>query len=810
MIVEPPDLVPQPPRQRLNQRWQISAAQVERATQIAEATGLSPLLAQVLINRGVTTAEQVQAFLEPESQVLPSPLTEFPDLAISLELLQSAIAAGDKIAICGDYDADGMTSTALLLRSLRSLGAHVDYAIPSRMSEGYGINQRIVEELHAEGVRLILTVDNGIAAVQPIAKARELGLAVIITDHHDVPPQVPPANAILNPKLIRSASPYRGLAGVGVAYILAVTLAQHLGKTQELVTPLLELFTLGTIADLAPLTGVNRRWVQRGLKLLPQSKLAGVQALIQVAGLSGAAKTLKPEDIGFRLGPRINAVGRLADPLVVIELLTTDDWGVALERAMQCEQINQHRQQLCEQIEREAIAWCERSQIDLQQTRVLVIVQPDWHHGVIGIVASRLVERYGVPVFIGTYEDDAQRYIRGSARSIPEFNVFEALQFCQDLLEKFGGHRAAGGFSFLAGRLEQVRSRLSAFAHQCLQPEHLKPLVKVDVQANLDQINLELYQQIDALHPCGMDNPDPVFWMPQVQMRQQKRIGKGLTHLKLTLSQAQSQGITIKAIAWNWGQYYPLPEQVDVAYRLRENCWNGNSNLELELVGIQLDTQQTALRSSNLQAKPNQGSADISQGKMAARLPIANPNFTLCCSKPPTVTKTPDWFTLNSLPELLPQIQGNILLYGAQRPHLSSSTARSIEYDRPRRTCEVLILWTLPPSWIHLCWLLALGKPQQVFVRNSLPKLPEAIQLRAQLKTLLSTSPAQLNLLQLGQQWWVAPAILVSALRELGYPCSDFPETSSLTQELERLHAWYLSSANQLSAMSVHLHCPEA
>jgi len=810
-VLEPnaPEPIHQPRqfRQLPKQRWQISSAQVEWATQIAEATGLSPLLAQVLINRGVTTPEQVQAFLEPESQVLPSPLAEFPDLATSLELLQSAIAAGDKIAICGDYDADGMTSTALLLRSLRLLGACVDYAIPSRMSEGYGINQRIVEELQAEGVRLILTVDNGIAAVQPIAVARALGLVVIITDHHDVPPEVPPANAILNPKLIRLGSPYRGLAGVGVAYILAVTLAQYLGKIQELITPLLELFTLGTIADLAPLTGVNRRWVRRGLKLLPQSKLAGVQALIQVAGLSGEAKTLKPEDIGFRLGPRINAVGRIADPAIVIELLTTDDWGVALERAMQCEQINQHRQQLCEQIEQQAIAWCERSEINLQQTRVLVIVQPDWHHGVIGIVASRLVDRYGVPVFIGTYEDDAQQYIRGSARSIPEFPVFEALQFCQDLLEKYGGHRAAGGFSFLAERLEQVRSRLSTFAHQHLKPEHLKPLVKVDVQANLDQINLELYQQIDALHPCGIDNPDPVFWMPQVQVREQKRIGKGLSHLKLTLSQAHSQGTTIKAIAWNWGQYYPLPEQVDVAYRLRENCWNGNSNLELELVGIQLDTHQPALKFDILQAKPKRGSAAVRQGKMVSVLPVAktaNLNLALCCSGPPTVTTKPDWFTLDSLNELLPQIQGNILLYGAQRPYLSSSTTKPIEYDRPSRSCEVLILWTLPPSWIHLRWLLALGKPQQVYVRKGFPELPKAIQLRVQLEAFLSTSPDQLNLLQLGQQWWVAPSTLVSALRELGYPCSGFPETSSLAQELEQLRCWYLSSAEQLSAMSLH------
>ncbi len=412
--------LPHRPQRLPDQRWQIYPDNTVWASQLDQATQ-SPIVSQLLVNRGIETLEQAQVFLNPESQVLPSPLEEFPDLAIGLELLQSAIATKQKIAICGDYDADGMTSTALLLRSLRWLGAQVDYAIPSRMHEGYGINVRIVEEFHQEGVQLILTVDNGISAIEPIARARELGLKVIVTDHHDLPQHLPCANAILNPKLIPESSPYRGLAGVGVAYILAVSLAQQLGQIKGLVKPLLELFTLGTIADLAPLIGVNRRWLKRGLCQLPQSQLAGVQALIQMAGVQGTAggaggaggvggvgelgrsnpkskiqnpKSLKPEDIGFRLGPRINAVGRIADPEIVISLLTTDDMGLALERAMQCEQINQRRQQLCEQIELEAIAYIEQSQVDLQQERVLVIVQPDWHHGVIGIVAPAPSDRF--------------------------------------------------------------------------------------------------------------------------------------------------------------------------------------------------------------------------------------------------------------------------------------------------------------------------------------------------------------------------------------------------------------------------------
>jgi single-stranded-DNA-specific exonuclease len=641
-----------------NQRWQIFSPQPQQADRFAAEIGLSPLLAQVLINRGIDTLTEVQGFVEPESLVLPQPMDEFPDLAASVQLLREAISEGQKIAICGDYDADGMTSTALLLRALRALGANVDYAIPSRMREGYGINDRIVEEFHSEGVALILTVDNGIAAFGPIARARELGVKVIITDHHDLPPQLPPADAILNPKLIAESSPYRGLAGVGVAYVLAITLAQSLNKVGGLVNPLLELFTLGTIADLAPLTGVNRRWVKRGLRLLPHSQLAGIQALIQVAGVQqgnaetplipnsragtgappllplgghgGTAPTtqnsLKPEDIGFRLGPRINAVGRLADPQIVIELLTTDDRDLALIRAMECEQINQRRQELCIEIEQEAIAWCEENSLNLQRERVLVVVQPGWHHGVIGIVASRLVERYGVPVFIGTFEDGDEdeaepqdlhsqaepgnefkiveavppcppssgspsgspsKIVRGSARGIPEFNVFDGLNFCADLLTKFGGHKAAGGFSMPAENLEQFRSQLSIFANQCLEPEHLKPLVSVDVQADLADINLDLYRQIDALEPCGIENKAPVFWTPNVCITEQKIVGKG-NHVKLTASQMGKKPASLGAIAWRWGEYFPLPRLVDLAYRLRENTFNGQTSVQLELLGIRL------------------------------------------------------------------------------------------------------------------------------------------------------------------------------------------------------------------------------
>lgn len=786
-----------------NHRWYIYSEKLELAQELANTTKLPPVLTQVLINRGIETPEMAAGFINPESLMLPPPMQEFPDLAKSVQLLKNAIAQGQKIAICGDYDADGMTSTALLLRALRSLGATVDYAIPSRMKDGYGINVRIVEEFHREGVDLILTVDNGISAVEPVNRARELGLEVIITDHHEVPDVVPPATAILNPKLIREESPYRGVAGVGVAYILAVSLAQEMGQAKSLIKPMRELLTLGTIADLAPLTGVNRRWVKWGLKQLPNSQLAGVQALIQVSGAgenSSKAKAMKPDEIGFRLGPRINAIGRIGDPQIVIELLTTDDMGIALERAMQCEEINQTRQLMCQEIELEAIALVEEEQMDLKRDRVLVLLQPawrpeiPWHHGVIGIVASRLVERYGVPVFICTYEDEAKKQVRGSARGIPEFHVFEALQFCHDLLHKYGGHRAAGGFSLAADKVPEFRSCLRLFANNCLDLHHLKPLVAIDTCLDFEQINLDFYRQIDALEPCGIENPAPVFWTANVRVLDQRIVGKG--HLKLTLhAGSPASPSELKAIAWRWGDYFPLPPVVDVAYKLKENTWNGQTNVELELVSVRLsDARKT-------QTPPTTGANSRGAKSEKSLLKIINP-------EPPSVKVQPAWFCGEKIQNLLFRLQGNILIYGAGRPNLESMPGTDanrcqIICDRPTQPCDVFLLWTLPPSGTHLKWLLAKGNPRYVYIYKQLPELPTAEELRSRLQAYVQEFPDRpLNLLQIGQRWWVAPSTLIAALRELGYPCPDFPPSYSLDLEIERLYNWYAFTPAKLGKIT--------
>jgi single-stranded-DNA-specific exonuclease len=563
------------------QRWKFYPQNPSLVNDLVPHLGLSPIMTQVILNRGILDIKEAQGYVNPEIIDLPSPLMEFPDLHKSIDILKNAMASNQKIAICGDYDADGMTSTALLLRGLRHLGAQVDYAIPSRMTDGYGINRRIVEEFKQEGVSLILTVDNGISAYDAIARAKELDLQVIITDHHDLPPKLPPADAILNPKLLPEDSPYRSLAGVGVAYILAVTLAQNLNQLQGLTKPLLELYTVGTIADLAPLTGVNRRWLKRGLKLLSNSDILGIRSLIKLAEVDGQKKLLNSDDIGFKIGPRINAIGRIDDPQIVIELLTTEDEEIAITRAMQCNLTNQTRQNLCKQIEQEAIKIIEETPLHWQEDRVLLIIKENWHHGVIGIVASRLLERYGVPVFIGTYEEENPNIIRGSARGIEEYNIFLALQYCDDLLGKYGGHKAAGGFSFPSKNLPLIHARLRDFSHQCLIPEYLKPLIKIDAEINFSEITFKLLKEIDSLYPWGIENKAPTFCTSNVKITNQKLTKTG-EHLQLTLTDKTQQ---LRGIAWGWHHYYPLPPIVDIAYRLKENEWNGDKSIQLEIIG---------------------------------------------------------------------------------------------------------------------------------------------------------------------------------------------------------------------------------
>ncbi|CAN1212077.1 single-stranded-DNA-specific exonuclease RecJ [Tumidithrix helvetica PCC 7403] len=811
-----------------NQRWQIFSPQPHLAEFIATSTGLSTMLAQVLINRGMDTVELAQRFLEPDSELLPDPKDEFQDLIPSLDRIEKAIRSQESIAICGDYDVDGMASTALLIRTFRALGAQADYAIPSRMTEGYGINDRIVRELNGKGVTLLITVDNGIAAYDAIALAESLGTSVIVTDHHDIPIELPPATAILNPKYkVNPSSPYATIAGVGVAYVLALELADRFGKRAELADPLLELFTLGTIADLASLTGINRRLVQKGLRLLAQSKLLGVTALINESGIVKEKQTgLKPEAIGFGLGPRINAVGRIGDPRTVIDLLTAEEMGQAIVLAQECEATNRERQVKCAEIEQEAIAYIsakiQSKELDLKQERVLVVVDREvkkfladrakpkgtkkntkteplsaeagWHHGVIGIVASRLVERYGAPVFIGSVEDETLEIgedselnqeenhskTRFSVRGIPEFHVFKSLEFIKSIRDKGGGHKAAGGFSISTANLDLLRQALREFAdREAVTAEHIQPLIEVDVLADLGHISMTLLQEIDRLQPCGIGNSDPVFYSRDVRVLAQQRRGKEKTkHLALELD--KGNGEKIKAIAWRWGEYCPIPDLVDLAYKLRANQWQDTTSVELEVIGIRAASQDA--------------SQDNDYAVNSTPMEFARKDWQpiLDYKSAPNLEVVPKWQTLAEASKPLAR---PILLYGYDRP--ANLFKGDVDCDRPRRRYTSLVLWSLPPSVTHLRWLIALAQPEFICVGQQIPKIPTDEELLSQVELLVGSD--RLNLLDLAQQWWVAPCTIVAALRQLGYSCPNFPSTYALDDELQRLQKWYNCSLEKLS-----------
>ncbi len=762
------------------QRWCIQPPNPALANQLAITTTFSGGLAQVLVNRGIDSAQSADQFLNPDQVPIPPAIGEFSDLPLCLDLLEQAVRQRQKISICGDYDVDGMTSTAVLLRTLKALGGVVDYVIPSRMTDGYGINQRIVRELHQGGTQVIITVDNGITAKEPIALARQLGMTVIVTDHHELPPNpadLPPAHGILNPKYkLSPQSPYASIAGVGMAYVLALELSDRFGKRKELADVLLELFTLGTIADLAPLTGINRILVSRGLRCLANSQILGVRALIATTQSAESQTRITPEMIGFQLGPRINAIGRIDDPAVVIELLTTDDSAIAQARAQKCHEINQKRQSLCSEIEAQAIAYVVemtlQGKLNLAEAKVLVIVDCEvqeflqipsatgWHHGVIGIVASRLVERYGAPVFIGSLEragDHSEPLVRFSARGIPEFHVFQALEFIKDLRIGGGGHKAAGGFTMPKKHLAELRSRLKQFAEQSgITEAHIMPFIEVDAKLELTEISPTLWKQVQRLQPCGVGNPNPVFYSPNVRVVSQTQRGSAKQYLSLELDKGNRE--TIRAFSFKWGEYCPIPNYVDVAYHLKETEWQGQKTIELELVGLRYPTWEMVLE----------------------------------CKTPPDLQRLPEFRGLFQVPRPLPR---PLLLYGYERP--AEKFQGDVDYDRPTRQYRTLVLWSLPPSPLHLQWLIHLAKPQQVLIGKAMPPIPTPEQMQDRVCQLFGKSV--LNLLEISQQWWVSPAVIIASLRSLGYPCSSYSPTQSLTAELQNMQEWYSSSLEAIS-----------
>ena len=529
-------------------------------------------LKAMLYRRGLRNPEQVELLLA--EQPLPAADQHFPELGAALKRLKKACRDNESVAICGDYDADGMTSTALLMRAFEAMGACPQAAIPNRMDDGYGLNVGMVEQLHAEGVRLLVTVDNGVAAHEALERASELGVDVILTDHHSLPDSRPKALALIHPALTPENSPYDSLAGVGLAYVLARSLAAELKKPKSITTAR-DLFCIGTVADMAPLTGANRTLLREGLGHLHRSSCPGVQALQQLAGLGDRA--LRADDIGFQLAPRINAVGRIGEPSLVVDLLTADDPARAFELGRQCDSLNRQRRDLCDAIEAEAVALLESDPAPLPP--FLLLAQGHWHHGVIGIVAARLVERYQRPAAL--LASDGEGRMRASVRAPEGFAVDRALQNCSELLDRHGGHPAAGGFTVQVSAVSALHQSLNLLASRWLETRGVDHLVQPEAMLRLDQIDHAFWHALQKLEPFGAGHPKPMFWSRGCRIIDQKLLRGG--HLKLKLEQ---NGVQRQAIVWRWPEKAELSQLIDATYTVTQNHWRGESHFQLEIKAL--------------------------------------------------------------------------------------------------------------------------------------------------------------------------------------------------------------------------------
>jgi single-stranded-DNA-specific exonuclease len=549
--------------------WTIRPCPHRQASGLAKELGLSEITASVLVRRGYGDPEVARAFLAGE-QPLHDPFL-LGDMAPAVERIRAAIAAGKRICVHGDYDVDGICATVLAVLVLRELGAEVEWHLPSRFDEGYGVSGQTLERLAEEGCGLVLTVDCGITAVEEVRRAHELGLDVIVTDHHRPGDELPDCPiAATRP----SDYPFQDLCGTGVVYKLGQAL---LGAESEVLRRHLDLVALATIADVVPLVGENRSLAIAGLRTLARTQKLGLRALMKTAGVDPAA--VDAGKIGFRLAPRINAAGRLGDPRAALELLLTEDPDEARRLADRLEELNRDRQAVEDKIVRAAIAQVEEWPEAKRRRSAYVVWGEDWHEGVIGIVASRLAERYHRPVVLIAGTDGLWK---GSGRSIPSFDLHGALGACSTFLERFGGHRAAAGLSIAPDQVEPFAEAFAAQAEGLLDPEDLVPATLVDaVLPRGAKLTLELCEELRALAPFGLANPDVTLLAPGCELGELATVGDG-KHLRFRvhLDGSDAGG----AIAFGQGtklDRYRRAGRYDVAFRLQENHWNGTVSPQL-------------------------------------------------------------------------------------------------------------------------------------------------------------------------------------------------------------------------------------
>lgn len=567
-----------------SQRWHINPPLPQ--SQVAQFQYFHPVLAQILYNRGYTDATTARAFLEGGTP-LGEP-TKMLGMGAALARIRRAIDKRESIVVYGDFDADGVTSTALLMIVLRALGANAHPYIPHRVDEGYGLNEAALCKLAQKGVKLVITVDCGIRSLYEVEVGKQAGLDIIITDHHSVGPEVPQAYAVINPKQPNCRYPEKMLAGVGVTFKLADALLRanaQQGKRQVALQAedLLDLVAIGTIADLVPMSHPeNRALVLRGLEQLRRAHRPGIRALLEVAGLS--PDLVNATSIGFVIGPRLNAAGRLDSAMTAYELLATDDLQVAADCAQKLQALNVERQRLTREAQDYALAGLDLTTRD--NIPLIFAIDAGFKQGIVGLVAGRLTEEFYRPAIVMHRGKDESH---GSCRSIVEFNITEALDQCADLLLRHGGHVQAAGFAIANDNLPSFHERIMDIATAELRNKDLRPRLDIDADLPFSQLNTALYEALVTLQPCGHDHPAPILCSRGLRVTECRTVGKDNAHLKLKLADGVDE---MEAIGFRMGELNEeLPSRVDVAYELDLNEWNGSQRLQLKLEDIREATR---------------------------------------------------------------------------------------------------------------------------------------------------------------------------------------------------------------------------
>src|SRR3989454_395711 len=565
---------------RVPRRWIVGRPDETRAAELAASLGLSPIVAGLLIARGYHKAESARVFLKPSFDQLHDPFL-MQGMSDAVDRLLRAIDNHEPILIYGDYDVDGTTGTAVLLRALRMLGATAGYHVPHRFTEGYGIQQAALEKALREGYKLVVSVDCGITAHEPLHWARANGLDIIVTDHHlpDADEGAPPALAVLNPNQHGCSYPDKNLAGVGVAFKLVHALFR--ARNRESVAPgFLKMVAIGTVADVAKLIGENRAIVALGLSDLPNAVNYGLRALIDIAGCGDGAE-VNAYDLGFRIGPRINAAGRMDAAKTVVELFNATDREEARRLAEHLDTRNRERMEAQREIFNRAIEEFESGADRESQTHAAVIAGDGWHRGVIGLAASKIAERLNRPCVVISLDGDIGH---GSARSIEAYHLFDGLTACRDLLEKFGGHSHAACLSICRGQNPEFRRRLNEHAASCLTEQDLVPTLNIDAEVQPRELSFQLSQELGALEPFGAGNPRPVFVTRGFRVMSEPQIIKE-QHLKLRVAGPDNR--PLEAIWWRGveeTEHVPRANQrIDLAYELEVNRWNGEIKLQLNV-----------------------------------------------------------------------------------------------------------------------------------------------------------------------------------------------------------------------------------